>query len=166
MRNVTVLTRSALLAIFIATPLASAKVVVEFNNPDKFADIKDSQFKTAPEKNNNLNQLKTWLEKRAANWVGEDKTLKIQFQDIDLAGEYEPWQPAQFNDIRIIKDLYPPKLKFHFQVLGADHAVLSEGDRELKDMGFMLNNDQRSSEMLRFEKRLLENWLRKEFPKN
>lgn len=166
MRTITVLFSAIALTLTAYASVASAKVIVEYQNPDKFADVKDRQFKSSPEKNSNLIQLKSWLEKRAANWVADDRTLKVQFQDIDLAGEYEPWQPSQLSDIRIVKDLYPPKLKFHFQLLGADNAIISEGDRELKDLSFMMQADHNSSESMRFEKRMLEDWLRKEFPKN
>jgi len=72
---------------------------------------------------------------------------------------------SQLSEVRIVKDLYPPKMKFHFQLIGADNAVIREGDRELRDLSFMMSSDSNSSESMRYEKKMLENWLRDEFPK-
>ncbi len=158
-------TVSALLFVGAGGVLADpGKVLVEYQNPDNFADVRERQFKTAPEKNQNLAGLKSWFEKRGAQWVPDGQTLKIQFSDIDLAGDFEPWHSGQMSDVRIVKDIYPPKLKFHFQLIAADNAVLREGDKELRDLGFMMNAD-RSNEAMQHEKRLLEKWLREEFPK-
>ena len=156
---------SVLLVGAVAAMADGGKVNVEYINADKFTDVKDRQFKSAPEKNQNLIGLKSWFEKRAVDWVAYGQQLKMQFNDIDLAGDYEPWQMSQLSEVRIVKDLYPPKMKFHFQLIGADNAVIREGDRELRDLSFMMSSDSNSSESMRYEKKMLENWLRDEFPK-
>lgn len=144
--------------------VAEVKVQVEFLQPEKFTDVNERQFKSAPEKNQNLKALKTWLEKRAASQLADGQQLQLSFQDIDLAGAFEPWQGPQFQDVRFLKDIYPPRVQFHFKLSQADGSVISEGDRELRDLGYLLNVGTRS-DPLEHDKRLLETWLRKEFPK-
>ena len=158
-----VLALSFLAALSLPT-LAEGKVQVEFQQPEKFTDINERQFKSAPDKNQNLKTLKTWLEKHAGAQLADGQQLQLSFQDIDLAGAFEPWQGPQFQDIRFLKDIYPPRVKFHFKLSQADGSVISEGDRELRDLGYLLNVGTRS-DPLEHDKRLLETWLRKEFPR-
>jgi hypothetical protein len=89
--------------------------------------------------------------------------LKITVTDVDLAGEFEPWRGGSMADVRIVKDIYPPDIKLAFQLTGADGTVLAQGDRHLRDMGFMMTLSIDRNDPLRFEKELLDNWLRSEF---
>lgn len=139
-------------------------VKVVFQAPEKFTDVKERQFKTAPEKNANLSELKKWLEKRAARQLQPGQQLEVTLNDIDLAGAFEPWNQPAMQDIRIVKDLYPPRMKLHFKLMGADGAVISEGDRDLRNLGFMMESGNIGRDALEHDKGLLEDWLKKEFP--
>lgn len=155
---------AALLALITTPLLADGKVSVEFQNPDQYTDVKERQFKTPADKNAHLKNLKSWLEKRAAKQLSAGQQLQIVFLDIDLAGDFEPWQGPSFQDIRVIKDLYPPRAKLRFKLLAADGAVLREGERELRDLGYLSHGGVASRDALEHDERMLEDWLRKEFP--
>jgi len=146
-----------------ATVQTSVPVNVLFHEPEKFTDVNERQFKSAPDKNQNLKELKGWLEKQAAKSLQPGQQLQITFNDIDLAGDFEPGRAVGANDVRIVKDIYSPRMKLHFRLAAADGAVINEGVRELRDMGFMMKSRSMSSESLRFDKNLLEDWLKKEF---
>jgi len=83
-----------------------------------------------------------------------------------MAGDFEPWRGAQFQDVRVVKEIYPPRINLSYKLTDASGAVVKEGEESLRDTSFMLtttpipNNDS-----LRYEKALLDNWLRREFPK-
>ncbi len=91
--------------------------------------------------------------------------LTVTFTDIDLAGDFEPWRGSEGMDIRIVKDIYPPKMDLEFKLTGADGAVLKEGKRQLRDLAFMAKLSINRNDMLRFEKALLDDWLKEDFPR-
>ena len=60
----------------------------------------------------------------------------MTFTDVDFAGDFEPWRGAQGDDIRIIKDIYPPDYKFTWSVTNAAGQVVKQGNEDLSDMDF------------------------------
>ena len=64
--------------------------------------------------------------------------------------------------VRIMKDTYPPRLDIQFKITDADGKVLSEGKRELTDLDYLRRLILPSSDPLRYEKDLLNDWLREE----
>lgn len=143
---------------------ADGTVSVAFQDPEQFTDVNERQFKTTPDKNQNLQQLKSWLEKRAGKMLTADQQLSVTFLDIDLAGAFEPWQGPSLQDVRVVKDIYPPRLKLRFQLKRADGSLISEGERELRDLGYLMKAGSIGSDSLAHDKALLDSWLRKEFP--
>ena len=138
-------------------------VVVEFVNPENFSDIRDRQFPTKPEENPHLKNLRKHMEKSAARYVGPGQTLLIKFTDIDLAGDIEPHSNPNLLDTRTVKGVYPPRAKLNYVLSDAQGAVVKSGEADLKDLGFDAHNGGMSSDPLRFDKRMLDKWLRKEF---
>lgn len=143
-------------------PVAGS-VVVEFVNPENFTDIRDRQFPSKPEENPHLKNLRKHMEKSAARYVGPGQTLLIKFTDIDLAGDLEPHTNPNLLDTRTVKGVYPPRAKLSYVLSDAQGAVVRSGDADLKDLGFDAHNGGMSSDPLRFDKRMLDKWLRKEF---
>jgi len=64
----------------------------------------------------------------------------------------------------VIKNIYPPRIDLTFTQTDANGAVVKEGERQLRDPAFMQRGILNSTDPLRFEKRMLDDWLRKEFP--
>jgi len=88
--------------------------------------------------------------------------LDVTITDIKLAGAYEPWRGSRYDDVRIVKDIYPPRIDLKFVLSGADGRVIAEGERKLRDPGFLTRTIANTSDPLRYEKRLLDEWLRNE----
>ena len=69
------------------------------------------------------------------------------------------------NEIRVIEDMYIPRIEFSYQLLDGTGKVLQENDVKLKDMGFLDRpNRMFSNERLRYEKNMLSEWFGDEFP--
>ena len=69
------------------------------------------------------------------------------------------------QDTRVVRDLYPPRMTVRFRQLDANGQVVAEGERKLVDPAFLLNTPPGSdSDPLRYEKGLVDSWLRREFP--
>jgi Protein of unknown function (DUF3016) len=145
---------------------AGARVEVTFVNPEKFTDVKDSDFGTERQREDILALLKEFLVERAPKFLPEGQVLAVTITDIDMAGDFEPWRGPKFSDVRIVKDLYPPRIDLAFKVTDASGAVVKEGTQKLRDMSFQMSATPAfSSDSLRYEKALLDGWLRNEFPK-
>ena len=140
-------------------------VMVEYIKASEFTDIKDEPFRTRVEKNTHLIQLRKFLHKEASEYLQKGQKLKISFTDIDLAGDYEPARGPQLNDIRIIRELYPPRLKFNYALMDRSGNLIKEDKVELRDMAFMMRTSIHRNDPLYHEKYMLDKWLRETFEK-
>lgn len=157
-----------LLALICAQPVLAAveargPVTVEFVQPEKFTDVSDRMLRTAPDKNPNLHSLRQHTLARAARYLQPGQTLTIAFTDIDLAGDFRPQLDPALSDVRLVTRLYPPRIKLNFVLHDAAGAVLKSGQADLRDLGFDTSYSGSTTDSLRFEKRLLDKWMRKEF---
>jgi hypothetical protein len=156
-------------ALFVAmAPAAShaqhvPRVEVVFVQPAKFTDVGNSYAPADRQREALLGQLKRHLEERAARHVAKDDHLAISITDVDMAGGFEPWRGPVLSDVRIVKDIYPPRIVLKFKLTRADGTVAA-GQRSLSDIAFMtyINFGDRY-DLLRHEKRLLDDWLEREF---
>ena len=107
-----------------------------------------------------LDTLKRYIERQAARELAPGQTLDIVVTDIDRAGSYLPSMGA-LNPVRIVRDVYPPRLKMHFRLLDSQGRVIREGERKLTDLGFMYDSPGglSNTDPLRYEKRMVDRWL-------
>ncbi len=142
----------------------AARVEVLFNQPENFTDVKDSQMGSDRGRQGYLESFREHLQDNAARRLPEGQRLSVTFTDIDMAGEYEPWRGPNASDVRIIKDIYIPRLKFNYSIIDPQGAVVKEGRAELSEMNFQmtLSGAINNSDPLRYEKQMLDNWMRKE----
>src|SRR3546814_9953927 len=62
-----------------------------------------------------------------------------------------------------MRDVYPPRITLDFKLVGADGNVLAQGTRELSDIAYLQRGSPLAdSDQLRYEKRLIADWMRKE----
>lgn len=154
-------------ALLAAPPSAKVESPVEvtFVSPENFTDLRDEWMATDRGREDYMALLKEHLEKRAPMYLAAGQKLAISILDVDMAGDFEPWRGAQFSSVRIVKDMYPPRIKFTFKLTDAEGKVVKEGERNIRDDGFMFAPKGFSSDTLRYEYNLLDDWLRSEFPR-
>lgn len=139
---------------------------VTFVEPEKFTDVKNRQMDDSRDRDYLLEQLKDHLVSRSAKYLAAGQRLEIKVTDVDLAGDFEPWRGPNFHDIRIVKDLYPPRMNLQFRLLDANGKVVSEGKRQLRELGYLMLTAMPTSDPLRYDKEMLSNWLREEFKRS
>ena len=142
---------------------AEGPVSIDWTDPAQFSDIRYSGNRWEAERGSWVTQLATYLRDEAGQRLARGQTLDVTISDIDRAGRYEPTVRAGMNDIRIVKDLYPPRMTLNFTLKGADGQVVAEGERKLVDHAFLMGTQINNNDNLRYEKRLIDDWLRKEF---
>ncbi len=141
-----------------------AMVEVVFFEPEKFTDVRDGYMGTDKGRDSTLAMLKEYLISRAARELAAGQKLAITVNDVDLAGDFEPWRSPQWNDVRIVKEIYPPRVVLAFRLTDAEGKVIKEGVRDLRDMAFMMKLTMGfRDDPLRHEKALLDDWLSAEF---
>jgi hypothetical protein len=147
-----------------ATPeKTSAPVQVTFTAPEKFTDVREDYMGSDRGRDALLDQLKEHLVTQGAKYLAPGHRLEIAVTDVDLAGDFEPWRGMNFQDVRMVKDIYPPRVTLDFKLLDAEGKVVSEGQRQLSDLGYLMTVALNTSDPLRYDKEMLSNWLRQEF---
>jgi hypothetical protein len=141
------------------------RVEVIFDHPEKFTDVKGDSMDSPKGRDIKLDQIRDFLVQRGAELFPGGQKLTITFTDIDLAGEYEPWRGGQWSDVRIIKDIYPPRFVFSYKLTDAAGKVLKEDKVDLRDLTFMMRVTISRDEPLRFEKDILGDWVRSIVPR-
>lgn len=144
---------------------ASGPVSVAWANPAEFSEITASGNRQAAAQGDWLVQLAQYMRKQAARQLPPGYRLELVIEDIKRAGQYEPWRGVGAQDVRIIRDLYPPRMTVRFRELDASGKVVAEGRRQLTDPAFLVNSGMvNDTDPLRYEKRMIDTWLRREFP--
>jgi hypothetical protein len=147
------------LATFAAT--AAGTVSVRYDHPENFTETKEVKaFAPWRADAGYLDTLKGYLEKQGAKVLQPGQTLDIVVTDVDRAGSYLPSAGAP-DRVRIVKDVYPPRMTLHFRLLDGQGQVIREGERKLTDLGFMYDNPggYSSTDPLRYEKHMIDRWL-------
>jgi len=149
----------------IALPLAAEPLVqVSFTDPAKFSDLRISRPSTERERFGLTETLRKFIEAEAPRHLPPETRLAVTITDIDMAGELRPAAHGGQPDVRIVKDMFPPRVDLEFRLLRADGTVEREGKRSLRDSMFLTGNNPYDRELLSFEKALLAHWLDREFP--
>lgn len=139
----------------------TSNVTVTFHESDKFTDARSSFGSSTDEYY--LTMLSDHLKKVAGKQLAAGQKLEITISDVDLAGDFLPGNPNT-QDIRIIKEIYVPRVKLTFKLLDAEGKVVKEGERKLSDLNYtnnigLIDRDQ----PLFYDKALLTDWVKKEF---
>jgi hypothetical protein len=142
------------------SPRDAARTDVIFDHPEKFTDVKDSDFPTDKGRDEILSRIRNYLVYRTASLVPEGDRLTITFTDIDLAGDFEPWRGPQWSDVRIVKAIYPPAFKFSYSVTDASGRVVKQGTEDIRDINFQTRVTLDTNDSLRYEKDILDDWAR------
>jgi hypothetical protein len=149
---------------FAADQPSAGVVQVTYIRPETFRDVGDNGRVTTDKRRDTLlGELARHVERNAAPRIPAGSTLSIAVTDVDMAGDFEWWRGPRADHVRIVKDVYPPRISLGFRLVHASGNTLAEGRRELTDPAFLTSIEYRN-DLLRHEKKLLDDWLAREFP--
>jgi hypothetical protein len=137
---------------------AAGTVQVTFVQPEKFADVRDAALRAE----DNLANLQRHLEQIGAQYTPDGQTMKIEVLDVDLAGEPRPG--ARPHDLRVLRGRADwPRIELRY-TLEAPGAAPRSGKASVADMAYLQRTPTPfTTEPLPYERRMLEDWFRKEF---
>ncbi|MFT3779883.1 MAG: DUF3016 domain-containing protein [Ottowia sp.] len=147
-----------------AAPEGASPVTVAFIAPDKFTDLGSSRPPMQTSRDAYLAELRKFIVQDTARRLPPGQRLDIEVTDVDMAGDFEPWR-MRSEDVRVVRDIYPPRIDLRFRRTDGDGAVLQQGERKLRDPAYLMTaaNRYADNDPLRHEKALLETWMQKEF---
>jgi hypothetical protein len=141
------------------TSTPAGRVNVIFDHPGNFTDVKDSNFGTDSGRDAILSRIRDFLVRESTRFLPAGDNLTITFTDIDLAGEYEPGRGPRWDNVRIVKDIYPPAFKFTYSVTDSSGKVLKQGTENIRDLNFQTRLVIDNTDSLRYEKDVLKDWV-------
>ena len=141
-------------------PASTADITVNFQDSERYTDVRETANGSTSQYY--LDELSKTLKESAARRLTAGQKLTVTFTNIDLAGDITP---GRTDNVRIIKDIYMPRMALHFQLQDASGAVIKEGDRRLTDLNYQQSATPivGLNEPLRYDKALLTNWVKTEF---
>ena len=170
MKHIAVTVFSISLLLFSATSLAQAEVEITWQDPEKFDDVRSPSASRVKFRERIFKELDKYFNELAEDLPNGQK-LVMNVTNVDLAGNVLPASFAglgrSMSEVRVVKSIYIPRMSFSYQLLSSDGEVLQEEEVKLKDMSF-LNSHNRffSSDTLRYEKNMIEEWFEDEFAKS
>jgi hypothetical protein len=150
--------------LFFGFGLMAEPIKMNFESIEDFSDFSVSGMSET--KTRSIFEGEAARNLRLKKYIGEDRTLELTFHDIDMAGDIQPWRNPNNADIRYIKSIYPPTLKFSYVLKDAAGATIAEGEESLRDLNFDFGITGRfRDESFKYELIMLEDWARKTLPK-
>jgi hypothetical protein len=139
-------------------------VDVVYVHPENFTDVKEAYVTTDRQRDEYLKELKENIQDEAHNYIPAGQHLVLNITDVDMAGEFEQWHGPRFDEVRIVRDIYPPRVNLEFKLTDATGKVIKQGERKITDIQFMDKpNTYFPDDPLRYEKKLLDDWFYDEF---
>lgn len=141
------------------------RVTVNFQKPHEFAESHLVGFGPGHDFDHGqyMEKLRKFLVREATPMLEDGQHLTITFTDIRLAGGYEPWRGPQWSDVRMMRDIYPPRFDFTFTLTGADGKTLRHGELKLVGLGYLYGpaTGGSNTDLLRYDKQVLRRWVRR-----
>lgn len=149
------------LSILAISSAMAGEVKVEYKDYKKFTDMKPAnEARGAFEKRTMASFDKIFA--GLAKDLPEGYSWNVTVTDIDLAGDVNHMYTQTGQQIRVIKDLFVPRINFSYTLLDQNKVMVAEEkELKLKDMGFMSRSTaNQSSGPFEYEKVMLERWFK------
>jgi hypothetical protein len=142
----------------IASPCYAAVTVV-FVHTESYSDASLYNGYGAKGQEPALRGIREHLERLGARYLKPGDRLEVEVLDIDLAGRFEWWRPYAY-DVRILRDITWPRMKLRYVLEKNGRRVACPGEF-VSDRVYLMNAAMRSSsDPLRYEKSMLDDWFR------
>ena len=140
----------------------AAQVKINWQDPDKYTDIRPTNETKDAFRQRLFEALdEVFLDNAKA--LPENYLLEINVTNLDLAGDTNVLHPNNGHDIRLVKDIYWPRMSLQFSLKNDTGAVVSEGKANLSDMSFLFTHRIVTSHTgFEYEERMINNWFKEQ----
>jgi hypothetical protein len=155
MKTPTLKTAAAIALLIASAAAAAATAEVKYVNTDKMTDVPRHYKDLESMEYNFTRHLEQLAEQLPAGQV-----LKVEFLDIDLAGDVFPRVPVR--DIRVTKGQADwPRIDLRYSI-EQDGKAIRSGEAKLSDPNYQQSINRYQQDLYGYEKQMLETWFRKE----
>lgn len=143
---------------------ANATVKFEWSNPEKYTDLDNRGYRQSSLKDFSR-EMEGYISRLANRFLPDGSQLQLVVTDVDLAGDFEPWHMSPWDDVRVVRSIYPPRMTFDYTLTGKDGKVIEKGNEHLVDLTFDMNVKRRvfEDDQYFYEKEMLGDWIRTRF---
>ena len=146
---------------FLAQAAPVATTEVRFSHPENYTDAHLERDYGRGASKFVLQELREHIEQLGERHLLPGQQLRVEVQDIDLAGRFEPWHVTA-QHVRFMREITWPRIELHY-TLEKDGQVQVSRDAVLRDQDYLRHtNRYTSSDRLRYEKAMLADWFRRE----
>ncbi len=143
--------------------VSAAPATIEWFEPEHYRDVKPSNGSKSAFQKRVFKELDIHFIKLAES-LPADHLLQIKVTNLDLAGDVKYMVGPSNSTIRVIDNLYIPRIEFSYQLLDGEKNIVQSGEENIKDMGFNVGVNTFKSESYSYEKKLIADWFHKTFP--
>ena len=155
-----------ILAALAAANMAQAGTATfDWSNPEKYADMGSNDSYSESTFQSFKKAMEGYIATIAERYLPQGQSLAFDITDVDLAGEFEPWHRAPYDDVRIVRGIYMPRISFDYRLRDAAGNTLESGHQKLvgRDFEFDIGRRIFAEDEFYYEKDLLGNWIRHHF---
>ncbi|MFZ6758990.1 DUF3016 domain-containing protein [Undibacterium sp. Ji50W] len=150
-----------LLATAMAGPAYAGSAKVSWQEPEKFTDIRPTNESKIGFQERVIKEFDRMFDDLAKK-LPDGYEWNITVTDVDLAGDVRPFFSPMVNDIRVIKDLYWPRMSFRFDLKDEQGKTVASGTEDVKDMNFLTRMGVASGHTsFQYEEQMLRDWFNK-----
>lgn len=135
------------------------QVFIAWNNPADYTDVEATLGVQSKYQQYLFSELTEELGKVANKHLSPNQKLELVVTNVDLAGDVQPTFGATPHDIRILEDIYPPKITFDY-TLSENNTVLKTGSEKLRDIGYLSGIQPIGNDPFPYEVDLLTDWFK------
>jgi hypothetical protein len=147
----------------LALSAQAAQFEIEWDDPRRFSDIMASNMDTQPRfEQRVMDELSRHFRDRALRYLPPDHTLSVHMKDLDLAGEVEWFHPGYPWGLRVVRNLFFPRLDFSYELRDDAGVLVAGGDETIWDVqARTLTMRQGRQDPLFYEKHVIDQWFQK-----
>ncbi|MFZ3000443.1 MAG: DUF3016 domain-containing protein [Undibacterium umbellatum] len=151
-----------LLAALMAGQAQAGEVKVTWQEPEKFTDIRPGNEFRSDFQGRLIKEFDSIFAEMAKK-LPDGYQWDVTVTDVDLAGDVRPFFRTTMNEIRVIKDLYWPRMTFSFDLKDGEGKSVVSGTENLRDMNFLMHSNLAgSNNSFRYEEQMLRDWFKKQ----
>jgi len=140
-------------------PKPTDRVLVTFEHPEKFLDVRDSNFPTVEGRDKILESLRAYVTKRAPAFLPAGDCLYVTFTNIKLAGVFSVGEVSSGG--RFMFPGTPPLFMFGWAITDPSGKVVRRAWEKLEKDSYMdLFRNADPGDPLRYDKAVLDDWMR------
>lgn len=137
----------------------AAELNINWKDPQEYRDIRAGTVMNQEQfEQRVIGELTEQFEESAQRLLPSNYVLDIAVDNVDLAGDIEYFIGPFNQDMRVVRDLYFPRLDFSYELRDSEGKVVARGEEDVKDTNFYVMREYVRDEPLFYEKQMIDDW--------